>query len=88
MSEVGITNLGDVPDGMTFRAAIESTVGSRKYELNPHHESRRLTICETLREIHRETERPEPDMAYIRFLVMSAGDFAKRMDARMKELKR
>lgn len=86
--ETGITNLGPVPHGMSFRDAIRQTESARKYVLNPHHESRRMTICEALREIYRETEKPEPDLEYVRFLVMSAGDFAKRMDARMKELKR
>ncbi|MFD0848219.1 hypothetical protein [Sphingosinicella xenopeptidilytica] len=87
LDETGITNLGPVPEGMSFLHATMAMRGKRKFILNPEHHSKRLTICETLREIHRESEKPEPDMVAIRELVMSAGDMAKRMDARMKELK-
>lgn len=87
MSEVGITNLGPIPEGMTLLEAIRATEDQRRFILNPNHHSGRLTICETLREIWRETQKPEPDQEAIRDLVMAAGDFAKRMDARMKELK-
>ncbi|GAA4827392.1 hypothetical protein GCM10023232_27100 [Sphingosinicella ginsenosidimutans] len=85
--EEGLTNLGPVPEGMSFLEATRAVAGQRKYQLNPRHESRRLTICETLREIWRETEKPAPDLDAIRELVMAAGDYAKRMDARIKELK-
>lgn len=87
LDETGVTNLGPVPEGMSFLHATMAMRGRRKFVLNPGHHSKRLTICETLREIYRESEKPKPDMAAIRELVMAAGDYAKRMDARLKELK-
>jgi len=86
-AEQGVTNLGPVPEGLTFYEALSALRDQRKFTINPAHQSRRLTVCETLREIYRETEKPEPDLAVIRDLTMAAADFAKRMDARMKELK-
>lgn len=86
--EVGITNLGDVPDGMSFLEAIRATIPHRKYEINPRHHSRRLTICETQREIWRIADRlPEPARSQLQLLAGAGLDFGKRMDARMKELK-
>lgn len=86
--EVGVTNLGPVPKGMTFCGATAAVAHRRKYRINPEHRSNRLTICETLREIHRIAERaPEPDRSNLLLLVGAAFDYAKKMDARMKELK-
>jgi hypothetical protein len=86
--ETGITNLGPVPDGMTFWEATCHMRPQRKYRINPHYQSRRMTICETMREIHREVMQPEPDLAKIADLAAAGFDYGKRMDARMKELKR
>lgn len=86
--ETGITNLGPVPDGLSFLDAIEMTRAKRKYQINPDHQSRRLTICETQREIWRIAESlPEPERSQVQLLAGAAFDFGKRMDARMKELK-
>ena len=88
MNEEGITNLGPVPEGMTFLQAIETMRPQRKYEINPHHHSRRLTVCETQREIWRIADRlPEPTRSQLQMLAAAGLDFGKRMDARMKELK-
>lgn len=87
-NEEGITNLGDVPEGMTFLAALEAVKAQRKYTINPDHRSRRLTICETQREVWRIAETlPEPERSKLKLLAGAAYDFGKRMDARMKELK-
>lgn len=88
LSEVGVTNLGPVPDGMMFIEAVAAVAAQRKYQINPDHLSRRLTLCETLREIHRIADgMSEPDRSDIQMLAAAAFDFGKRMDARMKELK-
>jgi len=88
MSEVGITNLGPVPEGMTFLQATDAAKAKRKYRINPEHHSKRLTLCETAREIHRIAARlPEPDRSRLQLLAGAAFDYGKRMDARMKELK-
>lgn len=88
MSEIGITNLGAVPAGMSFLEATEAMVEQRKYHINPEHQSGRLTICETMREIWRIAETlPEPERSDLQLLAGAAFDFGKRMDARMKELK-
>lgn len=55
-SEVGITNLGPVPEGMEFLEAVASVEGQRKHDINPEHQSKRLTLCEALREIWRIAE--------------------------------
>lgn len=88
MSEEGITNLGPVPDGLSFLEAIELASEQRKYRINPDHQSRRLTVCETQREIWRIAETlPEPKRSQLQLLAGAAFDFGKRMDRRMKELK-
>lgn len=88
LSEEGITNLGRVPEGMTFLDAVDAIQSQRKYQINPAYQSRRLTLCETLREIHRIAETlPEPERARLQTLAGAAFDFGKRMDARMKQLK-
>ncbi len=87
-SEVGVTNLGPVPDGMSFLEATEAMVPNRKYHINPEHRSRRLTVCETQREIWRiADELPEPQRSQLQLLAGAGYDYGKRMDRRMKELK-
>lgn len=88
MSEEGLTNLGPVPPGMTFLAATESMILARKYTINPRHQSRRLTLCETVREMWRIADKlPEPERSQLQMLAGAAFDYGKRMDRRMKELK-
>lgn len=73
---------------MTFLAATESMVAARKYQINPCHQSRRLTLCETVREVWRIADRlPEPERSQLQMLAGAAFDYGKRMDRRMKELK-
>lgn len=86
--EEGITNLGPVPAGMTFQDATRAMRPQRKYQINPQHESRRLTVCETMREIHRIAETlPEPQRSALQDLAWAGFDYGKRMNARMVELK-
>lgn len=86
--EEGITNLGPVPAGMTFLDALDAVRGARKYRINPEHQSHRLTICETQREVWRIAETlPEPQRSQLQLLAGAAFDFGKRMNARMVELK-
>lgn len=86
--EVGITNLGPVPEGMTFLEATKAVAPQRKYQINPHLHSHRLTVCETQREIWRIAEiLPEPERSQLQLLAGASFDYGKRMDARMKELK-
>jgi hypothetical protein len=88
-SEQGITNLGPVPDGMTFWEASQLALEQRKFApIDPLTETNRLTLCETVREIYRETRKSEPDMAKIRTLCALSFEYGKRMDARMKELRK
>lgn len=88
MNEVGITNLGPVPAGMSFLEAVQAVKEDRKYQINPGHHSNRLTLCEALREVWRIAhDLPEPDRSRLQLLAGAAFDFGKRMDARMKELK-
>ena len=86
--EIGITNLGSVPEGMTFADATRAARPLRKYQINPHHRSGRLTICETMREIHRiAATLPEPHRAALQDLAWAGFDYGKRMNARMIELR-
>lgn len=86
--EAGITNLGPVPEGMSFQDAIALAQSERKYFINADHQSRRLTICETMREVWRVAETlPQPQRDQMQLLAGAGYDFGKRMDARMKELK-
>ena len=88
MNEVGLTNLGPVPPGMTFLDATRAVSASRKYQINPRHQSRRLTLCETVREVWRIADKlPEPERSQLQMLAGAAFDYGKRMDRRMKELK-
>lgn len=86
--EEGITNLGAVPAGMSFLEATEAAAPCMKHRINPDHHSKRLTLCETVREIHRIAERlAEPERGKLQTLAAAAFDYGKRMDARMKQLK-
>ncbi len=86
--EEGITNLGPVPVGMTFIDALDAVRGARKYRINPEHQSHRLTICETQREVWRIAETlPEPQRSQLQLLAGAAFDFGKRMNQRMIDLK-
>lgn len=88
MSEIGVTNLGPVPEGMTFLGATEAVRPQRKYHIDPARQSRRLTVCETMREVWRIAEGlPEPERSNLQTLAGAGYDYGKRMDARMKELK-
>jgi hypothetical protein len=83
-----VTNLGDVPEGMTFLQATFAAGPQRKYRINPQHRSGRLTACETCREIWRIAETlPEPARAQMQELAGQAYDMAKRMNGRMVELR-
>ncbi len=87
--EDGITNLGPVPAGMTFADAIEATKPRRKFVLNHYEGGHRLTICDTIRHTWRvlDTMPDSPEKDQVREYLLAMGDFAKRMDYRMKELK-
>jgi len=84
--EVGVTNMGDVPNGMSF---IEATAAlPLKYRINPDHHSGRMTLCETMREIVRVARTiPEPQRSQIKLLAAAGYHYGKCMDRRMKELK-
>lgn len=89
--ETGITNLGVIPEGMTFAAAIAAAKPQRKYTIDPYRKTEltRLTLCETLRALWREVDTlPDgPQKEQMREYLGAAFDFGKRMDARMKQLK-
>jgi hypothetical protein len=86
-AEIGVTNLGPVPDGMEFFEALSALRDQRKYRINIDHESRRLTYCEVMREICREAAKPDPDLDKITDLAAAGFDFGKRMNQRMIDLK-
>jgi hypothetical protein len=83
--EVGLTNLGPVPDGMTFLEATLAMRDRRKYQINPQHQSRRLTLCETAREIWRRADAAGDEV--VKELAAAVFDYGKRMNARMVELR-
>lgn len=87
--EEGITNLGLVPEGMSFAQAINSIKNKRKFHINAYEGGHRLTICDTLRMTLRELDKlkPTPETEQIREYLAQAYDFGKRMDARMKYFK-
>ncbi len=86
--ETGITNLGPVPNGMSFLDATEAAIPNRKYTINPERIGRRLTLCETQREIWRIADTlPDPHRSQLQMLAGASFDYGKRMDARLKELK-
>lgn len=86
--EVGVTNLGDVPAGLTFLEATIAARSQRKYRVNPQHYSARLTICETARELYRRAGGlAEPERTAFQELAAQAFDMGKRMNARMVKLR-
>lgn len=86
--EIGITNLGPVPDGLTFLEATYVMAPKRKYHITPIHRSKRMTLCETMREVWRIANGMNtPEGEAIKELAAAGYDYGKRMDARMKELK-
>lgn len=87
--ETGLTNLGPVPAGMTFAQAIEHMRPKRKYAINHYEGGHRLTICDTIRHTWRvlDTMPDTLEKEQIREYLLAMADFAKRMDARIKELK-
>lgn len=89
-AEEGITNLGMVPDGVSFAAAVSAIKPLRKYHINPYEGGHRLTICDTLRMTFREVDQLGyfPEKEQIKEYLAQAYDFGKRMDARMKYLKK
>jgi|SRR5215217_1604560 len=88
-AEEGITNLGLVPEGLSFSEAIKSIKPKRKYFINAYEGGHRLTVCDTLRMTLREVYKLEntPETEQIKEYIAQAYDFGKRMDARMKYLK-
>jgi hypothetical protein len=88
-AEEGITNLGMIPDGMSFPDAIRSIKSKRKFFINEYEGGHRLTICDTLRMTLREVNNlPDTlEKKQIREYLEQAYDFGKRMDSRMKYLK-
>lgn len=83
--EEGITNLGPVPEGMSFIEATHALAGERRFIINPRHHSGRMTICETMREIWRLADRAGNED--IKALAAAGFDYGKRMNARMVELR-
>lgn len=88
--EEGITNLGFVPSGMSFSDAIKSIKNQRKFHVNAFEGGHRLTICDTIRMTLREVYKlpPSPETEQIKEYLEQAYDFGKRMDARMKYLRK
>lgn len=83
-----MTNLGDVPPGMSFLDATKATAGQRRFTINPGHHSRRLTICETMREVWRMGDRiGGEDGAALKEYAAAGFAYGKAMDARMRELR-
>lgn len=89
-AETGITNLGMVPIGYTFAQATEAVKHKRKYFIDPDNGGHRLTICDTLRMMWREIEKlpVSEETMQIKEYIAQAFDYGKRMDARMKYLKK
>ena len=89
MTEEGITNLGPLPKGMSFLQATRAMKAERKYAIDYYVKGNRLTICDTLRHMWREVDKlPNSETkAVLREYIAASVDYAKRMDARMKELK-
>jgi hypothetical protein len=88
LDEVGITNLGPIPPGLSFLQATYAARPLRKYHITPGHRSKRLTLCETMREVWRiANEMQGPEAEALKELAAAGYDYGKRMDARMKELK-
>lgn len=87
--ETGITNLGPVPAGLTFLEATRAVAHRRKFKVDYYGKGERLTICDTIRHMRRiiDTLPAGPERDALTEYTDAAVDYAKRMDARMKELK-
>ena len=87
--EKGVTHLGMVPEGMSFFEAIVAARPHRRYAMEDSRDDHRLTICNTLRQAWAEADALPESSQKERILeyMQAATDFAKRMDARMKQLK-
>jgi hypothetical protein len=87
--ETGITNLGPVPAGMTFLEATIATRDRRKYQVDYYVKGTRLTICDTLRHMRRiiDTLPASDKRAALQEYTDASINYAKCMDARLKELK-
>lgn len=87
--EEGITNLGLVPNGMTFSQATSAISHKRKFFINAYEGGHRLTLCDTLRMTLREIDKlsDSSEKFQITEYIEQSYDYAKRMDARMKYLK-
>jgi hypothetical protein len=81
----GPTQFGPIPLGVSFLEATRSSRHLRKFAINPSHHTRRLTLCETLREIWRIADTlPEPQRSALQDLAGAGFDFGKRMNAKLK----
>ena len=84
--EAGVTNLGSVPDGMTFLEATKAL--PLKHKINPSHHSKRMTICETSREIWRIADLIGGSRGNdLKALAAAAFHFGKSMNNRMVYLR-
>lgn len=78
-----LTNLGDVPKGMTFLEATKNL--ELKYRINPQNHTKRLTICETMREVWRIADQLQNDD--LKALAAAGFHYGKAMNNRMIELR-
>lgn len=74
---------------MSFLDATIALRGERKFAVDYYRKGDRMTICDTIRHMRRIIDGlPEsPEREALREYTDAAVDYAKRMDARMKELK-
>lgn len=88
-NEIEVTNLGPIPEGLSFMEASKSVLNKRKYYIDPDNNSGRLTICETQREIFRLADKINDAELTKNFRILASlgYNYGKCMDARMKELK-
>lgn len=89
LEELNITNLGNVPQGMSYAQAVESVKHLRKYFIDPYSGGHRLTICDTLRMSWRilDTMERTPEVEQLYEYLAQCFHYSKSMDARMKYLK-
>ena len=84
--ELMVTNLGPVPAGMSFLEATKAL--TLKHPINPDHHSKRLTICETMREVWRIADRiGGQDGEDLKALAAAGFHYGKAMNYRMVELR-
>lgn len=84
-----ITNLGLVPEGLSYAEAVEAVKHLRRYHINPYSGGHRLTLCDTLRMSWRLLDELEetPQQKQLYEYLAQSFHYAKAMDARMKYLK-